>query len=35
MTNFKWTPAIQTKYSAIYSYLKNNLKLDLNKYYYF
>ena len=31
MTNFKWTPALQTKYSAIYSYLKNTLKLDVNK----
>jgi len=31
MTNFKWTPALETKYSAIYSYLKNTLKLDVNK----
>ena len=31
MTNFKWTPALQTKYNAIYSYLKNTLKLDVNK----
>jgi hypothetical protein len=31
MTNFKWTPALQTKYDAIYSYLKKTLKLDVNK----
>lgn len=31
MTNFKWTPALQTKYNAIYSYLKNTLNLDVNK----
>ena len=31
MTNFKWTPVLETKYNAIYSYLKNTLKLDVNK----
>ena len=31
MTNYKWTPALQTKYDAIYSYLKKTLKLDVNK----
>ena len=31
MTNFKWTPAHQTRYNTVYSYLKKDLKLDINK----
>jgi len=31
MTKFAWTSSHQTRYNAIYSYLKNSLKLDINK----
>ena len=31
MTKYPWTPALQSRYNAIYSYLKNGLKLNINK----
>jgi hypothetical protein len=31
MTKYLWTPALQSRYNAIYSYLKNGLKLNINK----